>query len=141
MQQTFQILRYALFWDIKQRRLIRPYRRFGTTCQPHLQGLPLNMGPKCCPEISARNYQYAFRNIPKRVHISSTSRRKPEISHLFATCEPYTICRTSHDITRCFNVIIEKPALPQMHFSYGNKIETYEMVGACRMHLSEISCL
>jgi len=31
-------MRSSLFWDVMQRRLEISYRRFGTTCRPHLQG-------------------------------------------------------------------------------------------------------
>jgi len=32
------LLRSALFWDIRQRRVLFTYRRFGTTSQSHFQG-------------------------------------------------------------------------------------------------------
>ena len=31
-------MKYALFWDIAQRSVVIPCRRFGTTYTPHLQG-------------------------------------------------------------------------------------------------------
>ena len=80
----------ALFWVITQQAVVLPYRRFGTTYRPHLQGsidpwrlyhfldqptsankpssrcLNLNMGPIGCPETSVRNYRYSLRNNPEQ---------------------------------------------------------------------------
>ena len=39
------------------------------------------MGPIGCPETSVRNYHYLLRNNSARSQFSSTSRRKPEITH------------------------------------------------------------
>ena len=66
--QTTQSVKYrsALFWDIMQRIVATPYRRFGTSYQYHLQGsrnprieaacllgfLPLKMGRTGCPETA-----------------------------------------------------------------------------------------
>jgi hypothetical protein len=40
MKEKIQLylLTSAPFWDIKQRRVVILYRRFGTTYRPHLQG-------------------------------------------------------------------------------------------------------
>jgi len=41
---------------------------------------PLKMGPIGCPETSVTNYQSTLRKNPRRVKISFTPRRKPEIT-------------------------------------------------------------
>jgi len=97
------------------------------------------MGPKVCPEISAKNYQYALRNISEE-RISHPHRdREPEVSHLFAICESYKSCRTPQDITGSLTSLLVSLHFSKCIFSWGNKIEAYEMGGACRMHLREIS--
>jgi hypothetical protein len=57
----------ALFWDIKQRRVVILYRRFGIIYRSHFQGsstsLPLIMGPICCPETLLQNYHSTLPNI------------------------------------------------------------------------------
>ena len=64
-------LRSSIFWDISQRRVVIPYRRFGTTYRFYLQrsrivpGLLLKMGPIRCPETSVRKYHCNLRNIPE----------------------------------------------------------------------------
>jgi hypothetical protein len=56
-------MRTALFWDITQRVLVVPYRRFGTTYQSHLQdSWHLRMEPVGCPETSVRNYHHSLRS-------------------------------------------------------------------------------
>jgi hypothetical protein len=58
------LMRSALFWDITQRRLLIPYRRFGTVCQSvTLDVGSLKMGPKRCPETSLKDYHSSLRNI------------------------------------------------------------------------------
>jgi hypothetical protein len=99
--------RSALYWVIKQRIVVVPYRRFGTTYRADLQGsrnllpwippppssrvkkskyfifLPLKMGPISCPETSVRNYHYTLRsNLEERsYHLlrggSLKKKRKP----------------------------------------------------------------
>jgi hypothetical protein len=47
-------MRYSLFWEFTQRRLVVRYRRFGTTYRPHLAGssIPRRMlGTLRCPVI------------------------------------------------------------------------------------------
>jgi len=56
LYRTTVLLRSALFWEITQRIVVIPYRRFGTSYRSHFQG----------SEIQG---------------ISSTSRRKPEITY------------------------------------------------------------
>jgi hypothetical protein len=56
------VWRSALFWDIMQRIVVIPCRRFGTTYRSLIQGRPL-MGPIGCPESSVRIYQCALRDI------------------------------------------------------------------------------
>ena len=55
-----QLLRSAFFLDFRQRRMVIYYRRFGTTCQSHLQrsSSVLEMGTVGCPATSLRNYHY-----------------------------------------------------------------------------------
>jgi hypothetical protein len=46
--------------------MIVPYRRFGTTYWPHVQGLTaltLKVGPIGCPETSVQNYHSSLRKI------------------------------------------------------------------------------
>jgi len=38
MSEGVKFLRYSLFWDVTQRRLVVSFRHFGRTCQCHLQG-------------------------------------------------------------------------------------------------------
>jgi hypothetical protein len=56
--------RYALFWGIRQRRVVILYRRFGTT---HPLGLfdPSRMGRIRCPETSVNDYHSTLRNTPE----------------------------------------------------------------------------
>ena len=57
--------RSAFFWVVKQRVVVVPYRRFGTTCLSHLR---VSRNPKIvsvwdlvgCPETSVRNCQYTL---------------------------------------------------------------------------------
>ena len=71
-----------LFWDVKQRMVVVPYRRFGTAhrvpCSrfkksflPFFYFLTLEVVPMGCPETSIRNYHCSLRNISKegRSHI------------------------------------------------------------------------
>ena len=57
-------LRSALFWNITQRVVVIPHRRFGTDS---LSGISWNlkMEPIGCPEKPVRNYHYSVRNIPE----------------------------------------------------------------------------
>jgi len=63
--------RSALSWDITQRIVVIPYRRFRTTNQSHLQVsrnpnfLTLGDGSDRFPEMSVQNYHYTLRNIPE----------------------------------------------------------------------------
>jgi len=59
-------MRSALVWDFTQRKMVIPYRRFGTDT---------------CSEISGRDYLYTVRKNHIRAQASSTSRRKPGITH------------------------------------------------------------
>jgi len=56
-------MRTALSWDITQRVVVIPYRRFGTTYRSNLQdSWHLKMEPVGCPETSARNYHHSLRS-------------------------------------------------------------------------------
>ena len=61
----------VLFWNTAQRRVVIPYRRFGTTYQSHLEGSrkpnswPSTMGLVGCPHTSLSNYHHTLRNIPE----------------------------------------------------------------------------
>jgi hypothetical protein len=68
------LIRSALFWGIRQHRMVILCRRFGTTYRSHLQGSrsprrvysswtswPLNMGPICYPETSVKDYYSTLR--------------------------------------------------------------------------------
>jgi len=56
-------MRSALFLDVTHRKVITPYRRFGTSFRPDLQWSRnlLKMGPIGCPERSVRNYHSTLR--------------------------------------------------------------------------------
>jgi hypothetical protein len=69
------VVRSELFWDVTQRRVVIPHRRFGTTYRSHLQG-PINprrklsswtlkMGSIAFPETSVTNYHSTLHNIPE----------------------------------------------------------------------------
>jgi hypothetical protein len=66
-------MKIALFWALKQRIVVIPYRRFGTTYRSHLQcsGIQgrdsrlLKGGPTGFPETSVRNYHYSLPNRPE----------------------------------------------------------------------------
>jgi len=72
-------MRSALFWDIMQRRLIIPYRRFGTTYRYHLQDS----------------------TSPKRIHFlnteDGTDRLSRNVGTVF-TALPSVISQTSADL-------------------------------------------
>jgi len=56
-------MRTALLWDITQRVVVIPCRRFGTTYLSNLQdSWHLKMEPVECPETLARNYQHSLRS-------------------------------------------------------------------------------
>jgi len=61
--------RSALFWDSAQRRVLIPYRRFGTTHRSHLKGtgfiVPWKPGPICWPGTSVRNYHCTLPGVPE----------------------------------------------------------------------------
>jgi len=50
-------MRYSLFWDVTQRRLVVGYRHFGTPYQLVLTAWTLKMGPKGFPETSVTTNQ------------------------------------------------------------------------------------
>jgi len=52
-----------------------------------LDSWPLKMGPIGCPETSVTNYHYSLRNDPTRTQFSSTSRRKPDVTHTTLTSD------------------------------------------------------
>ena len=66
-QSKKQHRRSALFWDITQRIVAIPCRRFGTI----YRSWPLKMGQIGCPERSVRNCHHTLRNIPAefRAHL------------------------------------------------------------------------
>ena len=55
-----------LFWDITQRKLVVPYRRFDTTFPSHLLGSSSRRRVLGCPETPARKYQSTLCRIPKQ---------------------------------------------------------------------------
>jgi len=66
----------AFLWEITQRMVVIPYRRFGSTYRPPSSEVqevffcsfwflePLKTGPMGCPETSVQNYHHTLRNIP-----------------------------------------------------------------------------
>lgn len=65
-------MRSALCWDFMQRKVVTPYRRFGTTYPSYLQGptvqeaaWSLKSSPIGYPETSVRDYHSTLRKIPK----------------------------------------------------------------------------
>jgi hypothetical protein len=66
--RRFITVRSVIIWDITQRKLVIPYRRFGTTYRFHLprvKNLLLKMEPIGCPETSAQDYNCTLRDIPE----------------------------------------------------------------------------
>jgi len=59
---TEKRMRTALFWVITQRVVVISSRRFGIKKK---DSLSLKVESICCPETSARNYHYSFRNNPE----------------------------------------------------------------------------
>jgi hypothetical protein len=72
----------ALFWDLTQRRMVFPYRRFRTTYRSHLQEGPFKTVPIGYPETSVRKHHSMLRKIPEERR-SRASRRKPEITQVY----------------------------------------------------------
>ena len=69
---TYFAFRTAIFWVIKQRVLVIPHWRFGTTYPFHLHGswiilrsLPLKMAPIVCSEMSVRDYHCSLCTNPE----------------------------------------------------------------------------
>jgi hypothetical protein len=71
-------LKSALFWDVTQRVVLNPCRRFETIYRFHLRrsrnpriSWSSNMWPIGCTETSIRNYYYTLRNTPeeRRSHL------------------------------------------------------------------------
>jgi hypothetical protein len=56
---TYRILRFALFWEIMQCRVVILYRHFGTTYQSHLFSWK-------CPKTSVQNYHCTLRSISEK---------------------------------------------------------------------------
>ena len=93
----YSILRFVLFWDITQRRVVIPYRSIGTTYPPQLQGskrnsLALegrtdNLTRNVCKELSLCAAQYR-----RRAQIWTTLRLKPEITVFIITLPSATRC-------------------------------------------------
>jgi len=55
--ELLKMLRFALFWDIAQHRVLIQYRRFGNKSKKSSWTYwPLKMGPIGCPETSVGNY-------------------------------------------------------------------------------------
>jgi hypothetical protein len=58
-------MRTALFYVTAQRVVVNRSHLQGSGTYPsHFQAWPLEMGPVCCPETSARNYHCLLRNNP-----------------------------------------------------------------------------
>ena len=59
-------MRSVLFWVPMQRVVVNSYRPSGHPVAPVLSPWgSLMMGPKCCPEMSLRNYHYSLRKNPE----------------------------------------------------------------------------
>jgi hypothetical protein len=63
--KIIQKARPALFWDIKQRVVVIPYRHFGTTYMSHLQG-SIILGFLTLEDGTARLSQYVGNNYHTR---------------------------------------------------------------------------
>jgi len=93
-------MRSALFWDITQRIVAFPYRRFVTPHRSHLQGSriqapwTLKMGPIGCPETSVRKYHHKLRNSPEECRSLSvffifSSKNYKQIKIVLNGCETW----------------------------------------------------
>jgi len=84
-----QFMSSAPFWDVMQRVVVYPYRRFGRIYGFHLNSknfLPMKSGQIRCPETSARNYCFKLRNIPvgRRFHLLRSGSLKSHIKFSFS---------------------------------------------------------
>jgi hypothetical protein len=71
---SVKLLRWALFWETMQHRVVLPYRHFGTSYWvPSFNSWPLKMGQISCPQMSVRNYRLYTVYDPRRA-------QKPEIT-------------------------------------------------------------
>ena len=59
-------MRFSLFWDVTQRRLVVSYRRFGINCRVP-PSWPLKKEPIGRAETSVGNYQFTLRDIPEEI--------------------------------------------------------------------------
>jgi len=92
-------VRYALFGDFMQRRIVVSYRRFGKTYRSQLQGSsisltiwPLKMGPIGCPETSVKNYYLMPRKIPKERKSCSKNIENKKVCALVPTELVFMCC-------------------------------------------------
>ena len=92
-------VRYALFGDFVQRKIVVSYRRFGTTYRSPLQGSsssltiwPLKIGSIGCPETSVRNYYLMLRKIPKQRKSYSKSIENKKVCALAPTELVFMCC-------------------------------------------------
>ena len=96
----YSILRFVLFWDITQRRVVIPYGRFGTTYPPQLQGskrnsLALENRTDWLSRLFGKELTLCAALYPRRSQIWTTLRLKPELA-LFNITVP--------SATRCFKL-------------------------------------
>ena len=70
-------MRSALFWDLTHRRMVLPYRRFGTSYRFRIQGTE-KMGPIGCTETSVH---HTLRRIAKErtTHLQRVESLKPRV--------------------------------------------------------------
>ena len=78
-----RMLRSILFWDVTQRIVVIPYRRFGKTYRSHLQG---SRNPsRRLPRNLVNELPLCTLQCPRREQISSASRRKRGIMLSFVS--------------------------------------------------------
>ena len=109
LENRYTTQRSALYWNINQRIVVIPYRRFGTSWI----SWPLKMGQIGCPETSERNYHYTLRLYHIRAQLSSTSRWRPEIKQGTRTCqwtenESTAVCQLPLENANVLSVHVEK---------------------------------
>jgi len=81
----FTWLRYVLFWDVTQRRVVIPYRSFGTNYLSHLQGSRIPRRMHSCSICHSKLFNGPERG---RCHLHRGGSLKPHIciGLLRATC-------------------------------------------------------
>jgi hypothetical protein len=91
---------YSFFWDVPQRRVVIPYRRFGTLHPTHLKSSwtssPLKIRLKLCPETSARNCHSTLRNISKERRSQGRTYWRNGVGSFLNACSHWACQKSFH---------------------------------------------